>query len=272
MTHKHFFTIEDATYAYSVYGKGIPVVFLHGFTGSQKTWKPFVEKWKHRFQCITIDLPGHGKTKTNLPRTMEACCHDLRTLFSHLGISSFHLIGYSMGGRVALSFAMLYPQFLLSLTLESSSPGLKTFAKQKARQAQDEQLAQKIQTKGLKAFIDDWENIPLFSTQKNLPLSVQQSIRIERESQTEEGLVQSLRWMGTGVQPSWWNQLSRLSLPVLLLVGALDKKFVQINQEMQENFQDATLKIVPEAGHAVHLEKPEDFHRIVKSFIKEIDK
>src|SRR5690625_7193382 len=93
------FSIGDATYYYEISGEGPPIVLLHGFTGSHATWSAFVSKWKDDFQLITIDLPGHGKTIVKTPRTIESCCNDLKQLFDHLELKTFHLIGYSMGGR-----------------------------------------------------------------------------------------------------------------------------------------------------------------------------
>src|SRR5699024_9881620 len=100
---------------YELNGSGPAVMLLHGFTGSTKTWSPFVNQWKEAFQLLTIDLPGHGKTKTKTGRTMEACCAELKQLCDHLGIKAVHLVGYSMGGRMALSFAMMYPDMVESI-------------------------------------------------------------------------------------------------------------------------------------------------------------
>lgn len=262
-----FYDIGDASYYYEIHGHGTPVVLLHGFTGSSDTWSTFVEKHDEGFQLITIDLPGHGKTKTNTPRTMETCCQDLDQLLEHLQLTDVHLVGYSMGGRTALSFAMAFPNKIRSLILESASPGLRLEEERNQRMQNDDKLAKKIEKEGIRSFIDFWENIPLFHTQNNLAPSVQEKIRHERLNQNEVGLSQSLRFMGTGAQPSWWNQLESVKSPVLLIVGELDKKFVNINEDMQHLFHSADLKIVEEAGHAIHVEKPEIFDKLVSSFI-----
>lgn len=261
------FTVGDATYHYEVTGEGRPIVLLHGFTGSHHSWSSFISEWQDGFQLITIDLPGHGKTSTNTPRTMEACCHDLQQLFEHLALTSFHLVGYSMGGRVALSFAILFPQYISSLTLESSSPGLRSKDEQRQRIKRDEKLARKIETEGLEAFVDFWESIPLFASQRRLGENQQQSIRAERLSQTEKGLTDSLRHMGTGSQPSWWEKLAELTQPVLLIVGELDEKFVNINQAMEKLLPKVELTIVENAGHAIHVEEPEKFGKLIIAFI-----
>lgn len=262
-----YFSVGDGTYAYKISGTGIPVVLLHGFTGSKTTWSTFVSQWKDNFQLITIDLPGHGVTKTETPRTMEECCHDLAKMFEYLKLTKIHLVGYSMGGRVALSFANLYPELISSLILESTSPGIWSNKEREERIANDEKLAQRIETGGVPEFVDFWEEIPLFASQKELSKSSKQSVRQERLSQSEQGLVMSLRFMGTGSQPSLWGKLTRFPQPVLLIVGELDQKFITINQDMRQYFQYVNLVIVENAGHAIHVEKPTKFGKLVKAFI-----
>lgn len=262
-----YFTRDDATYWYEIEGKGAPVLLLHGFTGSTTTWKTFISEWKDQFQMIAVDLPGHGKTVTPSPRTMETCCKDLQALLHYLQLSEVHMIGYSMGGRTALTFAMLFPDQVASLTLESASPGLSSEAERVRRRENDEKLAQRIEQYGIERFVDFWENIPLFATQKQLSNKVLQVIRRERLSQSERGLAQSLRSMGTGIQPSWWGQLKQFARPVLLLAGAEDKKFTRINLEMKKRIAASQLNIVENIGHAIHVEEPEIFGKIVTEFI-----
>lgn len=265
-----YFEIDDATYAYQFTGEGEPIVLLHGFTGTKSTWSGVTEELKSKYQLITIDLPGHGETVIHSPRKMKACCKDLAELFKHLNLTRFHLVGYSLGGRTALSFAMLYSEFILSLILESASPGLKTVEEQVERIKADEKIAQIIGSMGLTSFVDYWENISLFASQKNLSEEQQQMIRSERLAQSESELALSLRMMGTGSQPSWWEKLNELSRPVLLIVGAKDNKFIDINREMKVKLPSATLKIIDEAGHTVHIEKPESFISEVRRFISHV--
>lgn len=255
------------TYAYEISGKGIPIVLLHGFTGSRSTWSSFVATWKEDFQIITVDLPGHGETTLQSNRSMEECCEDLAKLFEHIGLTTFHLLGYSMGGRVALSFANLYPNRILSLLLESTSPGLQSSGQRKERIEKDEKLAQRIESEGVPGFVDFWEQIPLFKSQKNMPELSRKSVRNERLAQSKEGLAMSLRFMGTGRQPSLWDRLHTFKQPVLLIVGKLDQKFVDINKQMKISLKKADIMIVEKVGHAVHVEKPQKFGKLVTAFI-----
>lgn len=263
-----YFSIRDAAYWYEIHGDGAEtLVLLHGFTGSTETWRFFVEKRPEELQLILIDLPGHGKTKTNHVTSMEACCHDLKLLFDQIGLEKFHLAGYSMGGRTALSFTMLYPEYVTSLILESASPGLAEAEERKARIKKDEQLANKLEAEGIEAFVHYWENIPLFASQKRLHKDERKTIRKERLSQSAQGLTQSLRSMGTGSQPSWWHLLGKIRIPVLLLVGELDAKYVAINKKMQAAIPKSKLIICEDIGHAVHVEDRDAFIRHAVLFI-----
>ena len=261
-------TIDDATYHYDLVGVGETIVLLHGFTGSMKTWEPFIEKWRKDFSILTIDLPGHGETTISSGRTMEQFANDLKTMLDRLKIAQCHLLGYSLGGRTALSFAMYYPEMVQSIILESASPGLRTMKERLARRGNDAALASRIETEGVTEFVDFWENISLFQTQKHLPEAVQKTIRQERINQTKAGLAMSLRFMGTGRQPSWWEALHTIKIPVHLIVGTLDDKFVHINKEMKNLLQNANLTQIKDAGHTVHVEQPEKFAKIVIEQIK----
>jgi 2-succinyl-6-hydroxy-2,4-cyclohexadiene-1-carboxylate synthase len=262
-----YFSKDNKTYYYEVHGEGFPVVMLHGFTGSSATWQNFIDKWGSGYQIITVDLPGHGKTRTPSLRSMEECLQDLNKLFESLGLETFHLLGYSMGGRTALSYTMLYPEQVSTLILESASPGIEDVEEQRQRQKSDEILAKRIKELGVLLFVDYWQDIPLFGSQKRLPSHVQRKLRSERISQTKDGLALSLLAMGTGSQVSLWSSLRNLDMPVLLLVGELDPKFVAINKKMQSKLKSGNLIICEDAGHAIHVEKTETFGKMVIEFL-----
>jgi 2-succinyl-6-hydroxy-2,4-cyclohexadiene-1-carboxylate synthase len=263
-----YYSAGNTEYWYEVHGQGIPVVLLHGFTGSSATWNSLISNFQYQFQWITVDLPGHGRTKGETIKTMEECIDDLHDLFQVLRLDRFFLLGYSMGGRTALSYAVRYPDTLQGLILESASPGLEDASSREERKANDEALANKIEKEGLTAFVDYWQELPLFDTQKDLPIETQEEIRSDRLRQTEKGLANSLRGMGTGMQPSNWDSLKEVDLPVLLIAGAQDEKFVKINHEMQKKFPEAVLQVIASTGHAVHVEDKESFLQIVVEFAK----
>ncbi|WP_345244387.1 2-succinyl-6-hydroxy-2,4-cyclohexadiene-1-carboxylate synthase [Pontibacillus salipaludis] len=259
--------VHEQNYWVDIIGEGEPVLLLHGFTGSHSTWEELVSTHQGEMQWIRIDLPGHGKTEVTEDFTMESVCKDISELLAQLSLSSAHVIGYSMGGRTALSFAMAYPEMVRSLTLESASPGLHSTQDQLARQTKDEGLAQSLEQEGIEAFVDNWEDLPLFESQKGLPEDMQNRIRRERLSQTPKGLAASLRGMGTGVQPSWWDRLSTFTKPVLLVTGEWDEKFTSIAKQMEDQFLNTSHENIPQAGHAIHVEQAQTFAKIVYDFI-----
>ncbi|WKA56066.1 2-succinyl-6-hydroxy-2,4-cyclohexadiene-1-carboxylate synthase [Planococcus shixiaomingii] len=244
------------------------VVFLHGFTGSIKTWQSIVEQLRD-FKVVLIDLIGHGQSESpDLAERygMNQQIADLEAIFTKLALTDFVLVGYSMGGRTALAYACAYPERLEALILESASPGLRTEEEQKERQDRDAALAKRILRDGIPTFVNFWQEIALFDSQKQLPEQVKQAVREERLAQNPNGLANSLVGMGTGSQQSYWEDLSRLAMPVLLVAGALDLKFTGINKKMLAVLPNARLEIV-EAGHAIHVEKPLEFATIVKEYL-----
>jgi len=264
------FVVRGQTYYVEMYGNGQPLLLLHGFTGSCQTWHPFISTWSQHMQCIAIDILGHGRT--DAPSAVqrydiEIVAKDIATLLEQLEIKKAHVLGYSMGGRLALTFAVLYPQYVQTLILESSSPGLKTEKERMKRREEDERLAQFIEKHGVASFVDRWENIPLFSSLQRLPKSVQQRLREERLQHTAIGLANSLRGMGTGAQPSWWGTLHQLHMPALLICGEDDEKFCRIASEMVQLLPNGTLIAVPQAGHVVHMEQRERFSTLVQQFV-----
>lgn len=244
------------------------VVFLHGFTGSTKSWHSVTEDWTDR-KIVLIDLIGHGETDS--PEsvelyTMERQLGDLNALFDQLELDNFSLMGYSMGGRTALAYACRFPERISGLMLESASPGLQSEEARRNRRTSDARLAERIVTKGLVSFIDAWENVALFDSQKSLPEKVKHAIRQERLGQNPVGLANSLLGMGTGSQASYWDELKRLNMPVLLVTGQLDLKFELIAKEMAGLMPKAIHKNI-DAGHAIHVEKSAEFATIVREYL-----
>jgi 2-succinyl-6-hydroxy-2,4-cyclohexadiene-1-carboxylate synthase len=169
-----------------------------------------------------------------------------------------------MGGRLALYIATHYPERVQSLTLISASPGLKTEAEREARRKADNELADKIEKNGMAWFVDYWEISRLWDSQSP---ELKAQLRENRLKNNPIGLANSLRGIGTGVMPSLWEKLADLPIPVKLIVGELDSKFVAINQEMVSLIPNADLTIIPDAGHAAHLEKPDIFNDTLLGFL-----
>ncbi|WP_188206558.1 2-succinyl-6-hydroxy-2,4-cyclohexadiene-1-carboxylate synthase [Alkalibacillus aidingensis] len=263
-----YYQVGNNKYYVETEGQGEPLVLFHGFTGTTSTWDQLKEQLKEHYQLILIDLPGHGLSITYALEGMNQACDELRAVIQQMGISTFNLLGYSMGGRTALVFAWLFPNIIDKLILVGASPGLEG-EEQDKRVQQDEKLACYIEQNGLQTFVDYWEKIPLFETQEHLPNDAKERIRHERLNQKASGLALSLRTMGTGIQPSLWGELTNIDTPSLLITGELDQKFTNLNQKMCKLLPNAGHQIVSGAGHAVHLENPEIFGKIVLSFLKQ---
>jgi 2-succinyl-6-hydroxy-2,4-cyclohexadiene-1-carboxylate synthase len=251
-------------------GDGFPLVLLHGFTGAASTWKPFCPIWGMHSRVLMVDLIGHGGTDS--PAEVERydiinAAMDLKILLNKMGIVKTDLLGYSMGGRVAITFAGLYPEMVRKLVLESTTPGLENESDKAARIQQDHNLATRIEAGGLEKFIEFWESIPLFQSQLNLPVDVREQIRSQRLQNNPGGLANSLRGMGTGAQPSWWDRLSSFQFETLLVTGTNDEKFCKIAEKMLSELPNANHLSINDCGHAIHVEEPEKFGTIVSEFL-----
>lgn len=242
------------------------IVFLHGFTGSWRSWESVIKLLPIDINYISIDLMGHGSTEvsSNPERyQMKEQILDLEEFFSEVQLARFSLVGYSMGGRIALAYALGHPQQVKNLVLESASPGLKSIEEQQLRRQADDHLADRIEQDGLESFLDFWENISLFESQKSLSNEKQQEIRSERLAQSAVGLANSLRGMGTGQQRSYWSKLGELEIPVYLVTGEYDSKFTEIADEMVKKLKDGSHLQVSSVGHAIHVENPVQFATII---------
>ncbi|MED2947847.1 2-succinyl-6-hydroxy-2,4-cyclohexadiene-1-carboxylate synthase [Bacillus subtilis] len=248
------------------------VVCLHGFTGSKQSWT-FLDEMLPDSRLIKIDCLGHGETDAPLNGKRYSTSRqvsDLAEIFDQLKLHKVKLIGYSMGGRLAYSFAMTYPERISALVLESTTPGLKTLGERRERIMRDRKLADFILRDGLKAFVAYWENIPLFSSQQRLAEDIRHRIRSGRLRNNKIGLANSLTGMGTGSQPSLWSRVEEIDVPVLLICGEWDEKFCTINQEVHKMLPSSRIEIVPKAGHTVHVEQPRLFGKIVSEFLTSI--
>jgi len=178
-----------------------------------------------------------------------------------------YLVGYSMGGRLALHYALRFPDRLSRLVLESASPGLDGVIERARRRAVDEALARRLEAEGIEDFVDRWEALPLFASQLTLPEEARTRVRAGRLANDPRALAQVLRTLGTGALPSLWNELPRLEVEVLVLVGGLDSKFVEIGERMVSRLPRGRLVVVPGVGHTVHLEAPQQWCEVVTDFL-----
>lgn len=252
-------------------GDGPPLVLLHGFTGATTTWAPLLPRLAADYATIAIDLPGHGRSSAPARAerfTLARFADDLLRVLDALTIDRVAVLGYSMGGRAALRFALRAPDRVAALVLESTSPGIADAARRAERREADRALADAIERDGIPAFVRRWETLPLWASQHALPAPARSRLRAQREANDAAGLANSLRGAGAGEDEPLLPQLGTFAAPVLLVAGALDAAYVAAGSEMAQAFPSARLAIVPDAGHAVHLERPDELTDAVLAFLR----
>lgn len=215
--------------------------------------------------AMPLDLPGHGRRRGETDPERFALDGALAAIHDADGAGP--VVGYSMGARIALHYAMRYPERVTRLVLESGSPGLATAEERAERRAADEALAHRLERDGIEAFVDAWERLSLFDSRAALPEAERARVRALRLANDPSSLAAALRGLGTGALPSLWDRLPTLRIPTLLVVGALDRKFVAIAERMVVSLPRADLIVVPAAGHTVHLERPAAWLDAVVGFL-----
>lgn len=243
------------------------MLLLHGFTGSGRNWEELASKLRG-WQIVAPDLPGHGGTEAPAG-AMPVVAKDLVSLLDALSIDQALVIGYSMGGRLALHLAVEAPERVRGLVVIGATPGLADAEARDARLAADEALAKQIES-DFDGFVRDWEALPLFASQRAMAPESQERIREIRRSHSPDALAKALRLLGTGAQPPLQARLSGLRMPVLWVVGEYDAKFRAIAQAVQPLLPAARFAILPYAGHAVHLERPSAFKTLLLSFAEKL--
>ena len=237
-------------------GAGERIVLVHGFTQTGRSWRLMTDELSEQYEVVTVDAPGHGDS--------AAIVADIAAGAALLGATSGRAIyiGYSMGGRLCLRLALDRPELVTRLVLVSTTAGIDDEAERANRQAADQTLAAAIERDGVDQFLHSWLAQPLFATLDDPDLD-------DRRRNTVSGLASSLRMAGTGGQPPLWDRLGELRMPVLVIAGALDTKFVELAERLAAVIPHATLAVVEGAGHAVHLERPADVLAVVKAFLSD---
>jgi 2-succinyl-6-hydroxy-2,4-cyclohexadiene-1-carboxylate synthase len=248
-----------------------PIMLLHGFTGSRSSWTPFLPALATKYHVVIPDLPGHGESFVSpniYNMTMNVTAQDLKEILQRLGIKHTGILGYSMGGRLALHMQLYAAELVDFLILESSTAGIANFGERIERRQKDDSLAGKIESRGLTWFVDYWSNIPLFSAHSRLPSAVKERERQIRLSHNPYGLAQSLRAAGTGRQASLWPVLPYYRAPTLIIAGEDDEKFQAIGRHLHRQLSRSQFIVIDGAGHTTHLEQPERFSTAVTDFLQ----
>ena len=262
--------IEGLRWSVRVAGSGPALLLLHGFTGSGRSWDELTNA-AIAAGCTVIapDLPGHGGTAWSAPRaTVERTADDVAALLRALGYERAHVVGYSMGARVALRLAIARPARVARLVLEAPSAGIADPAQRLARRDADEGLALRLERDGIAPFVDAWERMPVLAGEARVGGGARNSLRALRLGHDPAGLAASLRAAGQGAMEPLHDRLGEISAPTLVIVGANDPVRGRA-EAVAAGISGARLAIVPEAGHAPHLEAPAAFIGLVLDFVSE---
>jgi 2-succinyl-6-hydroxy-2,4-cyclohexadiene-1-carboxylate synthase len=244
-----------------------PLLFLHGFMGSRRDWDPVIAQLARTRRCIAVDLPGHGETGApadEAPWTPDGCVAALADLLRAAGGGS--VVGYSLGGRLALQLAIEHPLAVACAVLVSASPGIAGECGRAQRRNIDEGQARRLEKGGLEAFLEEWYRQPLFAALREHPRFPEV---LERRRRNDARLLaRSLRQMGTGIQRSLWKDLPALRVPLLLLAGERDEKFTDLAFDMAARCPAAEAVVVRGRGHALVEEDPDAVAREVGAFVE----
>lgn len=238
-------------------GDGPDLVLVHGFTQTRNCWGPIATDLQADHTVVRVDAPGHG-----MSAEVMAGLRGGGRMIADLGGEAVYL-GYSMGGRYLLHLALANPELVRGLILVGATAGIDDPAERAARAEADRALAERVRTMGVFEFVKWWVSNPMFAG-----IPAEHQFLTERTENTVEGLENSLLQAGTGNQDPTWDKLQRLAMPVLVVAGEQDEKFATLGERLRGAVGDnATLALVPDAGHAAHLEQPEAFLRIVRGWL-----
>ncbi len=233
------------------------VVAVHGFTQTSACWSPIDARLAPDHDLVLVDAPGHGASAG-----VELDLWGAGRAVAEVGGVGTYL-GYSMGGRICLHAALARPDLVERLVLISTTGGLDDPDERMTRRAADDRLADHVLAVGVEVFVDEWLAQPLFAG-----LDPGRAHRRARLANTAAGLASSLRLAGTGTQEPLWDHLSRLTVPVLVVAGEGDDKFVALAQRLGDTIGgNADVSLVAGAGHTTHLEQPDRFLDVLEPWL-----
>jgi len=244
------------------------VLFLHGFMGCGMDWDAVIKRVGTRHRCLSPDLPGHGQNlRYKWPDGFFFAdwSREIVGVLHNQGIRSCHLVGYSMGGRLALYFAFRNPDLVTTLVLESASPGIEDEKERSDRLLHDRELAGSFIDRPWAEVLDRWYDQPVFAGIKSHPDF--RSVYQRRLSNYPVQLAAVLAGTSPGLQPSFWERLCDLKMPVLALAGERDEKYRRTVVRMSELNPKIKNSIIPGCGHNIHFEHPKVFTSAIINFL-----
>ena len=256
--------IEGQEVAYATFGKGPAIVFLHGGTGDAASyWQSQIPCFSEEFTVITIDQRGYGKSVLKDSRNyLEACADDVSQLLGALRISDAHVVGLSLGGRVAQQFALRHPHLLDRLALANTLSGLKT---EKLRRFVEDVLIGTAEKAGMGHVFD--LNL-LWAFSEEYLQERKGSFELERQKWSEQSAEAFISVLRASMYIDMTDELHRITAPTLVIGASEDIEVPKIYSDiLVENIPNASFSMIEGSGHKSSVEKPDEFNAIVRSFL-----
>ncbi len=241
------------------------LIFLHGFLGSRHDFKPFLPHFEKNFSCHSFDLPGHNQAPLSCCSSFEDFIELISKKIKEITEDPCSLIGYSLGGRLALLFAKKYPELVDKLVIISSHLGLEHSEERKKRFSEDLIWADKLEKLSMDDFLKEWYDQPVFQSLKD-KTELFEEVKVKRRLSDPRSVAKVLKGLSLGKQPPMWNELCDFPHPMLFLCGDEDKKYKELYEKIPLSSMRRVVNVLG-AGHALHLEKPEEFIKIVIPFL-----
>ncbi len=242
------------------------VVLLHGFACLPRMWRPLLgllPQWAERARCPL--LPGHGKAP-RLPREGDFMALAAQQRAAMVA-PRYVLVGYSLGGRLALAMALCEPRRCAALVLISAGLGLADDGARAQRRRWDAQQADNIERLGLASFMHDWHRLPLFDSQRRLPAATLEEQHKQRLSHTPAGLAWAMRNLGLGNMPPLGARLAQLKMPLTMVTGSEDERYTAMAAQAAWDKPRIDHVTVAGAGHNVVLEAPQALATVLRDVV-----
>jgi pimeloyl-ACP methyl ester carboxylesterase len=274
-TMPHATAQDEVRLYYEESGSGRPIIFVHEYAGDYRSWQPQVRYFGQHYRVITFNARGYPPS--DVPAALVAysqdrAADDIAVVLDHLGIDRAHVVGLSMGGFATLHLGFRHPSRAVSLTVAGCGYGAEPNERDRFR-AEAEAIATVIDEQGMEAFSAAFALGPTRVQFQNKDPRGFDEFRRRLAGHSALGA----RNTQLGVQrdrPSLYDlidQMHSLTLPTLILAGDEDWPCRQPGLLMKEAIPTAAQTMIPNSGHTINLEEPDEFNRIVGSFLAQVD-
>ncbi|MCM2681098.1 2-succinyl-6-hydroxy-2,4-cyclohexadiene-1-carboxylate synthase [Echinimonas agarilytica] len=244
------------------------IVMLHGFLGQHRDWLQVIQPWQHQYRFILVDLPGHGLSRVeyNTDNGFEHAHQSLVNTLQQLNVGRYQLLGYSLGGRLAMYHALQQPCGLESLLLESCHPGVASVRIKLKRDAWEKQWQQRLLQQSTEVTLNKWYQQAVFAS----------LTRVQRQQQIQRKLLnpnktqwaRALGSLSLRKQPNLWQIGQQTDLRVHYIVGANDPRYATLARKMLRSSPTAKITIVRNAGHNIHFTAPHAWQHHFEQWLK----